>query len=278
MLHSFFHQSAQTTSLFNVPAAAAAAAATDHRSIEAIMSAAPAPSAPAARAPELAEVAIIGVGVAGISVACKLQKAGIGPVVALEKGAEVGGTWSINRYPGAACDVPAHLYSLSFAWDFDWSRNFATQAGACVWFGLVWLGLAWLVVVVMVCGCTDATISPPINQPTDTSTQLINWSVKSTNQPNPSPYLYTDTDTDTHPPAHPTPTKTELLAYLKHVVTTHKLLEPAPGHTQPVVRLSTEVQEARWDGEMQRWAVRAVNNGGCAVCFSHRVINESVIM
>jgi len=165
MLHSFFHLSAQATSLFNVPATAA----TDHRPIEAIMSAAPAPSAPAARAPELAEVAIIGVGVAGISVACKLQKAGIGPVVALEKGAEVGGTWSINRYPGAACDVPAHLYSLSFAWDFDWSRNFATQAGACVWSGLV-----WPVVVVVVCGCTDATISPPINQPTDTSTQLIN--------------------------------------------------------------------------------------------------------
>lgn len=88
-------------------------------------------------APEEAEVAIVGMGPAGLSVACRLTKQpGVGRVVAFEKNAEVGGTWSVNTYPGAACDVPAHLYSLSFAHDFDWSRNFATQSGtfrvACV--------------------------------------------------------------------------------------------------------------------------------------------------
>lgn len=79
--------------------------------------------------PEEAEVAIVGVGIAGLSVACRLKKAGIGPIAAFEKGAEVGGTWSVNTYPGAGCDVPAHLYSFSFASDFDWSRMFATQGG-----------------------------------------------------------------------------------------------------------------------------------------------------
>ena len=33
----------------------------------------------------------------------------------LERDDGVGGTWRANRYPGAACDVPSHLYSLSFA-------------------------------------------------------------------------------------------------------------------------------------------------------------------
>ena len=32
----------------------------------------------------------------------------------LEKADEVGGTWRDNTYPGAACDVPSHLYSFSF--------------------------------------------------------------------------------------------------------------------------------------------------------------------
>jgi 4-hydroxyacetophenone monooxygenase len=33
--------------------------------------------------------------------------------------------WLENRYPGAACDVPSHLYSFSFA-PFDWTRFFAS--------------------------------------------------------------------------------------------------------------------------------------------------------
>lgn len=53
----------------------------------------------------------------------------------------------------------------------------------------------------------------------------------------------------------------ELLAYLKHVAHTHKLLEPPPGQTKPLVRLNTEVTEARWDEAAQRWVVQAVNNG-----------------
>jgi hypothetical protein len=106
--------------------AAAAAAANG-----ATNGAAPVPAP--ARAPETAEVAIVGMGIAGISVACRLQQAGIGPLVAFERAGSVGGTWAVNTYPGAACDVPAHLYSLSFAHNFDWSRMFATQGGASSW-------------------------------------------------------------------------------------------------------------------------------------------------
>jgi hypothetical protein len=32
-----------------------------------------------------------------------------------ESNAEIGGTWLVNRYPGVACDVPAHIYTCKFA-------------------------------------------------------------------------------------------------------------------------------------------------------------------
>ena len=38
-----------------------------------------------------------------------------------------GGTWRHNTYPGAACDVPSHLYSYSFAPNPFWSRAYAGQ-------------------------------------------------------------------------------------------------------------------------------------------------------
>ncbi|KAH6623283.1 hypothetical protein F5144DRAFT_357270 [Chaetomium tenue] len=34
----------------------------------------------------------------------------------------LGGTWTTNRYPGAACDVPSALYSFSFASNPRWTR------------------------------------------------------------------------------------------------------------------------------------------------------------
>ena len=39
----------------------------------------------------------------------------------------VGGTWRTNTYPGAACDVPSHLYSYSFALKPDWTKTYAAQ-------------------------------------------------------------------------------------------------------------------------------------------------------
>ncbi|GLZ49162.1 flavin-binding monooxygenase [Actinomycetospora sp. NBRC 106375] len=72
-------------------------------------------------------VAIIGAGFAGVCLGIKLSRAGI-PFVVLEKASAVGGVWRDNVYPGAACDVPSHLYSYSFEPSHDWSRAFG-QAG-----------------------------------------------------------------------------------------------------------------------------------------------------
>jgi cation diffusion facilitator CzcD-associated flavoprotein CzcO len=44
-----------------------------------------------------------------------------------ERGDSVGGVWSANTYPGAACDVQSHLYSFSFAPGHEWSRRYAPQ-------------------------------------------------------------------------------------------------------------------------------------------------------
>ena len=72
-------------------------------------------------------VTIIGAGFAGVCLGIKLGRAGI-PFVILEKASSVGGVWRDNIYPGAACDVPSHLYSFSFEPSHDWSRAYG-QAG-----------------------------------------------------------------------------------------------------------------------------------------------------
>jgi cation diffusion facilitator CzcD-associated flavoprotein CzcO len=72
-------------------------------------------------------VIIVGAGFGGIGMAIRLRRAGIDDFVVLEKSAELGGTWRDNTYPGAACDVPSHLYSFSFERKTDWSRRFPPQ-------------------------------------------------------------------------------------------------------------------------------------------------------
>lgn len=69
--------------------------------------------------------AIIGAGFGGIAMAIRLQQHGIYDFIILEKGSDFGGTWRDNQYPGAACDVQSHLYSLSFAPKSDWSKRYA---------------------------------------------------------------------------------------------------------------------------------------------------------
>ena len=59
--------------------------------------------------------------------ACRLRQSGIDSFTIYEKADAVGGTWRDNTYPGAACDVPSHLYSLSFAPKTDWTRKFPQQ-------------------------------------------------------------------------------------------------------------------------------------------------------
>lgn len=73
-------------------------------------------------------IAIIGSGFGGIGMGARLRQAGIESFTIHEKAASLGGTWRDNTYPGAACDVPSHLYSLSFAPKIDWTRKFPEQS------------------------------------------------------------------------------------------------------------------------------------------------------
>ena len=70
---------------------------------------------------------IVGAGFGGISAAIELQRHGITDITVLEAAREPGGTWFHNTYPGAACDVPSHLYSFSYAQRRDWSRLCSPQ-------------------------------------------------------------------------------------------------------------------------------------------------------
>jgi cation diffusion facilitator CzcD-associated flavoprotein CzcO len=72
-------------------------------------------------------VAIIGSGFGGLGMGARLKQAGIDSFTIYEKSDRVGGTWRDNTYPGAACDVPSHLYSLSFVPNPEWSRKYPTQ-------------------------------------------------------------------------------------------------------------------------------------------------------
>jgi cyclohexanone monooxygenase len=76
------------------------------------------------------DIIVIGAGFSGLYLIYKLR--GVGrDVTVLEAGADVGGTWYWNRYPGARCDVESVQYSYSFDEDlqqeWEWTERFATQ-------------------------------------------------------------------------------------------------------------------------------------------------------
>ncbi|MDT0116197.1 NAD(P)/FAD-dependent oxidoreductase [Microbacterium sp. PRF11] len=71
------------------------------------------------------DTVVVGAGFAGLAMVGALRRAGRDDVVVLERGGDVGGTWRDNTYPGVACDVPAHLYSLAAHPNAEWSRTFA---------------------------------------------------------------------------------------------------------------------------------------------------------
>ncbi|MCE7997998.1 MAG: NAD(P)/FAD-dependent oxidoreductase [Rhodobiaceae bacterium] len=73
-------------------------------------------------------VAIVGGGFGGVGAAIRLLEAGITDLTIFERNEGIGGVWQANSYPGAACDVPSHLYSFSFAPGTEWSRRYAPQA------------------------------------------------------------------------------------------------------------------------------------------------------
>ena len=67
---------------------------------------------------------IVGAGFSGLTMAARLKEIGVSFTI-IEKAEEVGGTWWYNIYPGAACDIPSHLYSISFFPNPNWTKSFS---------------------------------------------------------------------------------------------------------------------------------------------------------
>ncbi|KAI0761050.1 hypothetical protein BD413DRAFT_617293 [Trametes elegans] len=75
------------------------------------------------------KVVVIGAGFSGITAGVRFpQKIPGLDLTIYEKSAGVGGTWYNNKYPGLACDIPAHCYQLTFEEKRDWSSLYAPGA------------------------------------------------------------------------------------------------------------------------------------------------------
>lgn len=81
---------------------------------------------PAAEVLARRHVLIVGAGVCALALGVSLGKLGI-PYTIVEKNAEIGGTWYVNRYPGCGVDTPNHSYSYSFSGTHDWTSYFVKR-------------------------------------------------------------------------------------------------------------------------------------------------------
>ncbi|KXS19666.1 FAD/NAD(P)-binding domain-containing protein [Gonapodya prolifera JEL478] len=71
-------------------------------------------------------IAVIGAGFSGLVVGVQARKIlNTDNFTIFEKEPAVGGTWLVNKYPGAACDVMSHFYSFSFELNPDWSMSYS---------------------------------------------------------------------------------------------------------------------------------------------------------
>jgi cation diffusion facilitator CzcD-associated flavoprotein CzcO len=85
--------------------------------------------------PRRIKVVCVGAGYSGLILAYKVKhQMKLDSFIDLkiyEKNDDVGGTWLENRYPGVACDVPAHVYTFCWEPNPDWSRFYAS--GPEIW-------------------------------------------------------------------------------------------------------------------------------------------------
>ena len=76
------------------------------------------------------DVLIVGAGASGLYMLHRIRLLGL-TVRVLEAGADVGGTWYWNRYPGARCDTDTLEYSYSFCeelqQEWEWPERYPTQ-------------------------------------------------------------------------------------------------------------------------------------------------------
>jgi cyclohexanone monooxygenase len=68
--------------------------------------------APSGRAPvdDEVDVVVVGGGWSGLLTTARLRQAGVNNFRIIESGADFGGVWYWNRYPGARCDVESYIY------------------------------------------------------------------------------------------------------------------------------------------------------------------------
>lgn len=71
------------------------------------------------------DILIVGAGFSGLIMAMEARKRGLARIDILEKADDIGGTWRENTYPGVACDVPSHLYSMASHPNPGWSTAYA---------------------------------------------------------------------------------------------------------------------------------------------------------
>ncbi|XP_014550140.1 hypothetical protein COCVIDRAFT_43224 [Bipolaris victoriae FI3] len=86
--------------------------------------------------PRTIRIIHVGAGATGLCTAYKMRSQLQNyQLVCYEKNASIGGTWLENRYPGCACDVPAHVYTYSFLPNPKWSSYYAYSHEILEYFG-----------------------------------------------------------------------------------------------------------------------------------------------
>jgi len=74
-------------------------------------------------------VVVVGAGYSGIYLAIRLpERLRNISLTVYDKNTGIGGTWFENKYPGCACDIPAHSYQYSFNPNTQWSSLYAPAA------------------------------------------------------------------------------------------------------------------------------------------------------
>ena len=76
------------------------------------------------------DVIAVCAGFAGLALIHNAREAGLS-IRVFDKASDIGGTWTWNRYPGAASDSECYYYCLTFSKEIlqDWSWSSATPAG-----------------------------------------------------------------------------------------------------------------------------------------------------
>lgn len=77
---------------------------------------------------ECLDAVIVGAGFSGMGATIELKELGYDRVVVIEREDDLGGTWHVNRYPGAAVDILSTSYQYRFEPNPRWSRLYAKGA------------------------------------------------------------------------------------------------------------------------------------------------------